>query len=139
MGVSVFFEFNGNAAEALDYYKGIFGGEVYKLTYADMPAEEDFVVSEEQKKLVAYATLEVNGTLISFSDIIPGFGPEMTVGNNVTALYSTDKFEEGKKIFDALSKEGNVIMPFEKTSWAEGFGELCDRFGIQWKVNVDFR
>ncbi len=102
MGISVFLEFNGNASEAIDFYKGIFGGEVYKMTYGDMPSQGDFELPSDQKALVAYASIDVKGTKISLSDVLPAFGgPEVTVGNNVTAMYSTDDFDEGKKIYDA--------------------------------------
>ena len=43
----------------------------------------------------------------------------------------------GKQIFDALSENGRVIMPFEKTFWAVGFGMCVDRFGIPWMVNCE--
>lgn len=137
MDISVFFEFNGNASEALEYYKGIFGGEVYKVTYGEMPSEGDFVLPDEQKSLIAFASINVNGSYINMSDVLPGFGPELSVGNNVTVMYSTDSYDEAQKIYDTLSDKGQVIMPFAPTSWAKGFGVLCDQFGIQWKINVD--
>ncbi len=137
MAVSVFFEFNGNASKALEFYKSIFGGEVYKMTYGDIPADGDFELPDDKKALVAYASLDVKGTKINLSDVLPEFGgPEVVAGNNVTAMFSTDNYDEGKKIYDALLDKGNVIMPFEPTFWAKGFGELVDQFGVQWKVNV---
>ena len=42
---------------------------------------------------------------------------------------------DGKRVFDALSAGGTVVMPFEKTFWADGFGMLTDKFGVPWMVN----
>jgi PhnB protein len=44
---------------------------------------------------------------------------------------------EGKRLFDALSEKGQVVMPFQKTFWAEGFGMVNDQFGVPWMVNVE--
>ena len=44
---------------------------------------------------------------------------------------------EGKRIFDTLARGGKVVMPFEKTFWAESFGMVVDRFGIPWSINCE--
>jgi PhnB protein len=44
---------------------------------------------------------------------------------------------EAERIFRALSDQGTVKMPLEKTFWAERFGMLVDRFGIPWMVNCE--
>jgi PhnB protein len=43
---------------------------------------------------------------------------------------------EAKRVFEALSDSGKVIMPLQKTFWSEAFGMLVDRFGAPWMVNV---
>ena len=30
-----------------------------------------------------------------------------------------------------------MIMPLEKTFWAEAFGMVTDKFGIKWMINCD--
>ena len=44
---------------------------------------------------------------------------------------------EGKKIFEALSEKGTVIMPFAATFWSPGFAMFADRFGTPWMVNCE--
>ncbi|MCX7300239.1 MAG: hypothetical protein NTX73_07665 [Rhodobacterales bacterium] len=41
-----------------------------------------------------------------------------------------------RSAFDALAEGGVVEMPFEKTFWSEGFGQVTDRFGIRWMVSA---
>jgi len=45
--------------------------------------------------------------------------------------------DEGQRIFKALSENGNVTMPFDKTFWSPGFGMCVDQFGIPWMVNTE--
>ncbi len=41
------------------------------------------------------------------------------------------------KLYDALSEGGEVLMPLADMFWGAYFGELIDRFGVKWLVNVD--
>ena len=43
---------------------------------------------------------------------------------------------EAERVFGALSEDGLVTMPLEKTFWAPKFGILQDRFGVGWMVSV---
>jgi PhnB protein len=38
---------------------------------------------------------------------------------------------------NALSADGKVTMPLQKTFWTATFGMCTDKFGIQWMVNYD--
>ena len=31
---------------------------------------------------------------------------------------------------------GTVIMPLEKQMWGDEYGQLVDKFGISWMVNI---
>ena len=44
--------------------------------------------------------------------------------------------DEARRWFDALSKGGQVIMPFAETFWSPGYGNFIDKFGVPWMVNV---
>jgi len=48
-----------------------------------------------------------------------------------------DSVAEGERLFAALSEGGQVVMPMEKTFWAERFGMFTDRFGVSWMVNCE--
>jgi len=43
--------------------------------------------------------------------------------------------EEGNRIFDALSKDGKVHIPFKKQFWGGFHGNFVDKYGIRWMVN----
>lgn len=44
---------------------------------------------------------------------------------------------EGERIFNALAEGGQVVMPYGKTFWAEGFGMVVDKFKMTWMVNCE--
>jgi len=44
---------------------------------------------------------------------------------------------DAKRIFDALSTEGQVQMPLGETFFAPAFGMCTDRFGTPWMVMVE--
>ena len=44
---------------------------------------------------------------------------------------------EADLVFRELAKEGRVLLPLEKTFWAERFGMVTDRFGIPWMINCE--
>ena len=42
---------------------------------------------------------------------------------------------ETKKLFNALSKDGNIVMPLEDMFFGAYFGECTEMFGINWMLN----
>jgi len=49
----------------------------------------------------------------------------------------SDDIAKTESMFNKMSEGGKVTMPMEKTFWAERFGMLTDKFGINWMFNVD--
>ncbi len=46
---------------------------------------------------------------------------------------------EAEHVFNALSQDGMVTMPLEKTFWTSKFGMLQDKFGVGWMVSVEHK
>jgi hypothetical protein len=44
---------------------------------------------------------------------------------------------DAERIFHELARDGRVVMPLEKTFWADRFGMVVDRFGIPWLINCE--
>jgi uncharacterized glyoxalase superfamily protein PhnB len=47
----------------------------------------------------------------------------------------TSNFQETKRLYDDLSKEGKVIMPLADMFWGAYFGTCADKFGVNWMFN----
>jgi len=133
MDANAYLMFDGNCAEAFKFYESVLDAKIEHLsTFAGSPAAEH--VPPEFGDKVLHATLSVGNTKLMASDAPPGQykkpeGISVALGLNDTA--------RGEQIFNALSENGQVIMPYQQTFWAAGFGMCVDRFGIPWMVNCE--
>jgi PhnB protein len=124
-----YISFENNAREAMEFYKGIFGGDLAISTFGEF-GDKDAPGADG----VMHAMLETpSGFTLMASDTPPGMSH--TVGDNITISLSGDDRDELRGYWDKLSEGGNVSMPLEKQMWGDEFGSLQDRFGINWMVN----
>lgn len=80
-----------------------------------------------------HGRVKVAGTEVMFSDNLPG--AEFTVGNNVTLAIITSDEAYIRKSFEALSVGAKVDMPLQETPWSKCYGNLVDRYGINWQFS----
>lgn len=138
--VNVYLNFNGNCREAFDFYKSIFGGEFGHIsTFGEMPPQEGMPpLSAKEKDLVMHVSLPISKeTVLMGSDTGGQWASKFVQGNNFSLSISTNSKDEAERIFNQLSAGGNVTLPLEKSFWAQYFGMLTDKFGINWMVGVD--
>ena len=67
--------------------------------------------------------------------VVVGTPPELLEGAERVAQRALEGFT--RSLGKEIGKGGTVLMPFEKTFWAEAFGMVTDQFGIKWMVNCD--
>jgi PhnB protein len=134
MHVNPYLNFNGQCADAFKFYEKVLGAKItFSMTWGEMPgAAEQFPA--ETHKLIMHATLSVGDAQLMGADSPPG-RYQQPKGMNVS-IHVKDT-AEGERIFKALSENGSVTMPFEKTFWSPGFGMCVDQFGIPWMVNTE--
>ena len=48
-----------------------------------------------------------------------------------------DDPNDAERIFDALSENGTMQLPIQKTLWAARFGMLVEQFGTPWMINCE--
>lgn len=133
---STYLHFQGNAAEAFNTYKEVFGGEFERIMkYSDSPTQDDHATSNPD--WIMHVTLNTNyGLTLQGSDRPTTFGP-VNMGDAFFINLNVDTAADAKKIYEGLSKGGNVFMPLEKTFWAELFGMFADKYGVQWMINYN--
>ena len=83
---------------------------------------------------ILHATLTVGDNMLAGSDSLPG---QYQQPQGFQILVNIGDPIEAERIFNALAERGKVLMPFQKTFWAAGFGVLTDQFGISWELNSE--
>lgn len=131
LGVKPYVSFNGNCREAVKFYKEALGGELLGIMrYGDSP-----MPSEGAEDLVMHSTLKVGDSIIMASDCPPGM--PATAGNNVSLAVGVDDASQAEAMFAKIAEGGTVTMPIQETFWAERFGMVTDKFGINWMFNCE--
>lgn len=132
MAHSLYLSFNGNAEEAINYYRDQIGAEVLSIQrYGDSPME----VPEPHKDKVMHATLNLQGFTIMFADVMDE--RQVQFGNNFSIALDFKDESALNQAFQALSDGGQVTMPVQETFWNAVFGMCTDRFGVNWMFNYD--
>lgn len=129
--IEVYLSLNGNAAEAAAYYAQQLDGQVaYMMRFAELPEEDKAGMPAGAEGLVMYASVKTAVGDIMMSDMMPG--TTVTPNEGVWINFSTKDQERLRAAFDALAKDGEVIMPLEKTFFSPLYGQVKDKFGFYW-------
>jgi len=136
--VHPYLTFNGNAEEAFNFYKSVFGGDFMTLQrIKDTPEAANFPAHEQDR--VMHVTLPIGkNAVIMASDIIESMGHTLSVGNNFSISVTAESEKEADNIFTGLASGGQATMPMAKSFWGSYFGMLTDKFGVQWMVSYDY-
>jgi PhnB protein len=125
-----YISFGDNAREAMTFYQQVLGGTLELHTFGEYGAAD-----EPYADLVMHGLLETpDGLTLMGADSPPGMS--RTVGNNITISLSGDDDATLRERFEKLSEGGTVDVPLDKQMWGDVFGQLTDRFGIGWLVNI---
>lgn len=134
MKINAYLTFNGNCEEAMRFYASCLGGTLDPInTFGDTPAC-DHVPADHRDKIM-HARLTVGDQVLMASDNMPDYPYDGVKGCSIAL--NVDSIAEAQRVFAALSEQGQVIMPLDKTFWAVSFGMLVDRFGVPWLVNCE--
>lgn len=138
MKLSTYLTFDGQAREAFTFYQQVLGGTLEMMTFAQAPEAEHFPA--EHRERIMHVCLTLDDYRLMASDTMPGMdcgsGTYEGIKGCSISLHP-DSVTEGERLFAGLSAGGQVVMPMEKTFWAERFGMFTDRFGVSWMVNCE--
>jgi PhnB protein len=124
----------GKCEEALNFYKGVFRGEIEGLSrWKDSPKDSGGPpITPETAEMVMHASFKSPGVSFMASDASPG----KTYGEGPISLsLGTSDLAEAERVFNALAVGGNVEMPMTDMFWGARFGMLTDKYGIDWMIN----
>ena len=127
--------FNGNAEEAFNFYRSVFGGEFTKIIrFKDLAG---FPVSEKEADKIMHIELPVGKTALMANDVPEIMGRTNENENRSKIFIKADSREEADKIFNGLSAGGQIEGEMGDGPWGSYFGCFRDKYGIEWMVDFD--
>jgi len=124
-----YLNFNGNARQALEFYKEVFGGSLNVNTFADFGntgPDADRIMHGQLETDLGY-TIMAADNFSEAPDVVPaGFAVSLS-GDDGDAL---------RGYFEKLAADGAITMPMAKQAWGDEFGMCTDKYGVPWLVNV---
>lgn len=131
MAFTPYLFFSGNCAEAFEFYRKIFDGDLSITRNSDVPADAQMPGAGD---FVMHASLTVaDGTLLLGSDDPTGDDGAKT---GFSVSYTAASLESARLIHTALAKGGEVTMEVTEMFWSPGFGMCVDQFGVPWMIDV---
>jgi PhnB protein len=133
MQICPYLSFKGDCEAAFTFYEQCLGGRLGALfRYGGSPLADQAPPDWQDK--IMHGSLTVGDLVLMGADVAPdryeapkGFSLSVQIKN----------VSEAERIFRELAQEGRVVMPLEKTFWAERFGMVVDRFGVPWLINCE--
>ena len=129
--------FNGNAEEAFNFYKSVFGGEFAMIIRFKDMASAEFPVAEKEADKIMHIALPIGKNVLMANDVPESMGRVNENENRSKISISAESKEEADKLFNGLSEGGNIEMPIADSPWGSYFGMFRDKFGIEWMVDFD--
>jgi PhnB protein len=125
-----YLSFDGDARQAMEFYRSVFGGELTMNTFGDFGAADQ----PGADKIMHAQLVADHGITLMASDTPPGM--EHRPGGAMSVSLSGDDGDRLRDHWQKLSGDGTVTMPLEKQMWGDEFGMCTDRFGVPWMVNI---
>lgn len=135
--INPYINFNGNAEEAFNFYRSVFGGEFTSISrFKDLPSP-GIHISENEANKIMHIALPIGPNLLMGNDVPEIMGRTNENENRSKISVSADSKEEADRIFNGLSAGGNVEMPIGDSPWGTYFAMFRDKYGIEWMVQFD--
>lgn len=134
MSAVITLSFLGQTEAALNFYQEVLGCEIlYLMRFRECP-DKSFLKSGNED-LIFHATFRIDGTEFKASDV--GYSesddPQF---EGFAILLSPSSVEHGQATFEALAKQGEIVIPFTKATFTGWYGIVKDKFGMTWKLNL---
>ncbi len=135
--ISPWINFNGNAEEAFNFYKSVFGGEFTKVIRLKDLAGPEFPVGDADANKIMQIMLPIGSAYLIGNDV-PAFLGKVSENENRSKIHiDVDSKEEAGKIFNGLSAGGEVEGPIGDSPWGTYAGMFRDKYGIEWIIECN--
>ncbi len=125
-----YLNFDGQTKDAMEFYQSVLGGDLKMQTFA----ESGMPTTPQNQNRIIHADLKNDALSFMASD-----GDEqhpVVMGNNIHMSVVGTEEALLTKYFNGLAEGGKVDMPLAKQFWGDIYGQLTDKFGVHWMVNI---
>jgi PhnB protein len=134
LSINPYINFNGNAEEAFNFYKSVFGGEFSVVThFKDIPGLGESMPEEQGNKIMRII-LPIGNSMLIANDVPEFMGRVNENENRSKIAVSAESREEAERLFAGLSAGGTVEMPMDQSPWGSYFAMFRDKYGIEWTI-----
>ncbi len=138
MSLSIHLSFDGNCRQALGFYCEVFRHPMPSIMkYGDSPEAKKRDMTEDEKELVMYADLTINGTLVMFGDVPSWMPMKLRMGDNMAVYLRVHDMDEVTRLYNELLEGGKVIMELAPTFYSKAYGYIIDKFGTPWMLGYE--
>ena len=133
MQLNPYLMFDGQCEAAFKFYVKVLGGKIeamMRFEGSPMAAQ----TPPERRNKIMHTRMTVDDKMLMGTEAPPDRYEPM---KGFSVMISVDDEDQAERIFRALSENGTVQMPIQKTFWAARFGMLVDQFGTPWMVNCE--
>jgi PhnB protein len=128
MKMTTYVNFPGKCKEALQFYEKHLGAKILTMmTFDQMPDPK--MAPPGMEKSILHARIMIGDTLLMASD-----GPKAEPMRSAYLTLSVDSNEEAERIYAVLTEGGEVFMKMGETFFAHRFGQIRDKFGVNWMI-----
>lgn len=129
-----YLNFDGGTREVVEFYQSVFGGELTVLTFGQFGmTEHEGQPLPEDGVMHAQLTTE-HGMNLMAADSPQSLEQGRTPNGHISVSGQETDLLTGW--FEKLAEGGTVDVPLEQAPWGDSFGQVKDRFGVNWMFNI---
>ena len=126
---SLYLHLPGTAADALDFYRSVFGGTVEQHTFAE------FGRADGPGSAIAHGMLR--GAVDLYLGDAGSQDEPFSARGLMVALLGTAEPTTLRTWFAALSEGGEVLDDLQRRPWGASDGRVRDRYGVEWLIGYE--
>jgi PhnB protein len=127
MRLDIYLNYRGNCEQAFRFYEQHLGGRITRIVrHRDQPNPS---LAADWKDKILHARIEIGATVLMGADI-----PQAEPMRSAYLALTLDRQEDADRLYALLADGGEIFMKMEKTSFANRFAMLRDKFGTSWML-----
>jgi PhnB protein len=128
-----YLSFQGNAREAMEFYRDVLGGELTLTSFSEGGMAEN----PDDADKIMHGQLETeSGYTIMGSDTPSGVPARPASGVQISLSGDAEADAELSGYFERLAARGTVVEPLVTAPWGDKFGMVTDPYDVLWMVNI---